>query len=59
MKETLHNKFKLGVFDGLHVEPIRTKECEENLASCLGVTVQVLIRLGILKELRKIPTNYE
>ncbi|KKQ98768.1 MAG: hypothetical protein UT24_C0001G0049 [Candidatus Woesebacteria bacterium GW2011_GWB1_39_12] len=46
---TLHNREKLGTFDGLPVEPIRTEVCVQNLASCLGVTVPILKKLGILK----------
>jgi len=46
---SLANKHKLGVFDGKKVEPLRSEECVDNLASCLGVDKDTLIRLGILK----------
>ncbi len=49
------NKNKLGVFDGLPVEPIRSEECVQNLANCLGIERGMLVpdKNGKLKILIK------
>jgi len=46
----LHNKFKYQYpCEPKRPHGIRTEECVENLASCLGVTPEILLKLGILK----------
>ena len=46
---TLHNRFREGIVCGQETGPQRTKECEGNLANCLGVDVPTLLKMGIIK----------